>query len=124
MLLAGVVGCQSRAGVQERPAGKLVVDPALLNFGVVASGAPAELSLTITNPGRAAFRLAEVQSDCECVSVSPTSLSIEAGGRGVLSVRFRPEVADTFHGALRVELTGLDDAGEVAFSATVDARVE
>lgn len=105
--------------------GRIVADPATVDFGGVVVGSLAEEKVQLHNGGRGQVRL-EARDLPAGVSVVPASLRIPAAGVATVQIRFRPQEAGpldapaifSLHGADRKEfsihLTGLGIGRDLA----------
>jgi minor extracellular serine protease Vpr len=85
-------------------------NPSTLSFGVISGSLPGAQNLTLTNSGKTAatLQLAVVQTDADSratVSLSSSSLTLTAGGIGIVTVRMTGNVplAGRYEGAITIQ---------------------
>jgi hypothetical protein len=119
----------SVAGNGQAPA-DLAVSPASLDFGTIAVGSTASLTVSVSNPG--GVQASVTASAGAPFSVSATSFNLAAGGSQSITITFAPASAGSFQGTATfstssttrtVALTGNAAAPSMSFSVTAGSSV-
>ncbi|MCC7492177.1 MAG: DUF1573 domain-containing protein [Fimbriimonadaceae bacterium] len=100
----------------------VVLEPAVVDVGVVAAGQDVDCTVRVRNVGRANARVSVLRTSCGCTMASLSAQSIVGGGEAVLKVRVSPPDGGEF--SQIVELA-TDAAGKRLCFVTVrgEARV-
>lgn len=89
-----------------------------LAFGSVSVGQSATAILTISNSGNATLTWSGLASGTPCITASPSSGSVPAGGTASATVTFAPAAASTYSGTITVTSDATGGTNTVAFSGT------
>jgi hypothetical protein len=92
-----------RATVRQSTAGPAIaVQVNTLDFGQVDFGRSVDLNLPIKNEGTGPLNISNITSDNVQVTVSPTSLVVQAGQTRTVTVTYRPQTLRERSGGLRI----------------------
>lgn len=120
LCLAGCGATSGADGELAQTSGRaLVVTPETIDFGDVQSGSRHDATVTLENPSGQSFRIARIESSCDCVSLELTTdnVGIAESVDAVLSFDLSHE--PSFQGGLMVDVTGFDPDEQRLFAISV-----
>jgi uncharacterized membrane protein YphA (DoxX/SURF4 family) len=120
-LAASVLVTWAIVGATHHP--RLTPAPAVVDLGVIHPGAVSRSGFALSNTGTTAVEVTSVVTSCPCVEVRLPTGAIPpeqtVAGEVVLDTNIKPG----FIGGLSVSVTGVDPAGRIVFTLTVEAVV-
>ena len=103
--------------------GRLIVEPEVINFGLVEGGHRVEARMGLMNSGPAECYIFTIQTSCPCLTVEPPTVKIMPGQRTqlcvVLDLRSEPE----FRGNLAIDIEGKSVEGSALIAARAEVTV-
>lgn len=93
-----------------------------LNFGVVRHGERALRGFLVKNPTASSIRITRIGSDCECITLAPVPVSVDARSEVRIDATVDETRDDFFSGSLGVPVSAFSGGREV-FRAEVDVVI-
>ena len=118
--LVGGIGC----GRDPTPLLSSASRGVALDLGTISPGSPAPGSLRLVNPSAQTWRVAQVESSCPCLRVSPGRFEVSPGQSITLEVVCDLRSEPDFRGDLLIEVNGLQANGGVLCTAQVAVAVQ
>jgi len=102
----------------------LILEPSEVFLGTIDPGRRITTPVTIRNRGDVRLVIDRIDTSCDCVRMTPSTVTLDAGQSAFLSVEYNPNSEPEFRGALAVSLTGLSADHVTIFNLVVHVRIE
>lgn len=97
--------------------------PSSISLGRLNASQAAQGDWEVHNSTDAIVSVDQIESSCDCVTISPRRFSVEPGSFAKLIINYEPSEYPNFRGVLSVDVDGKSAEGETVFHGIVKVEI-